>query len=196
MELYSHERTPEMSYARIAYHYARPGMTDDHTAIMPGDLRELQLPRGWMPEGRFGARNSVFYQTEALSPRPRLQFETGRLYAGARLPVWRPTALGNTLRLQVPVTTTGQYSIHFVARLDSSGGRASVHLDGETAELTTRTSRIDLFRPYRTLLRNFTLQTRELTAGTHVLEFRFDGANERVDRPALGIDFVWVQEIR
>lgn len=196
MELFSHERTPGMSYARIAYHYARPGLTDDHTAIRPDDLRELQLPLGWMPEGRFGARNSVFYQTERLSPRPSPQFEAGRLYAGGRLPVWRPRSQGEVLRLSVPVDTAGEYRIHFVARLDRNGGRASVRLDGEAAELTTETSTIDLHRPYRTLLRNFTLQPRELTAGTHVLEFRFDGAGEEIDRPEMGIDFVWVQEIR
>jgi len=71
-----------------------------------------------------------------------------------------------------------------------------MRLDGEAAELTTETSTVDLYRPYRTLLRNFTLQTRELTAGTHSLEFVYDGADEGVDRPELGIDFVWVQEIR
>jgi hypothetical protein len=196
MELYSHERTPGVSYARIGYHYGRPGLTDDHTAIMPADLRELQLPSGWMPEGRRGARNSVFYQTEELTPRPRLRFESGRLYAGDRLPVWRPTSPGNVLRLEVPVRAAGEYRIHFVARLDRNGGRASVRLDGESAELRTETTMFDLYRPYRTLLRNFTLQPRELSVGTHTLEFVFDGADEAVDRPELGIDFVWVQEVR
>jgi hypothetical protein len=195
MELFSHERTPGMSYARIGYHYARPGLTDDHTAIMPSDLRELQLPWGWMPEGRFGARNSVFYQTEELAPRPRLEFESGRLYAGARLPVWRPSP-GEVLRLRVPVDTTGEYRIHFVARLDENGGRASVRLDGEAVDLTTTNTTFDLYRPYRTLLRNFTLLPRELSAGIHTLEFVFDGADEAADRPELGIDFVWVQEVR
>ncbi len=196
MELFSHESTPGVSYARIGYHYALPGLTDDHTAIMPDEVRHLQLPGGWMPEGRFGARNSVFYQTEELSPNRRLQFESGRLYAGARLPVWRPTSSGQALALRVPIRVAGDYRIHFVARLDSNGARANVRFDGDAAELTTDTSSIDLHRPYRTLLRNFTLQTRELSAGTHTLEFSFDGAADGISRPELGIDFVWVQEIR
>ena len=196
MELYSHERTPGMSYARIAYHYARPGLTDDHAAIMPDDLREQQLPRGWMPEGRFGARNSVFYQAEELAPRPGLQYEAGRLYAGGRLAVWRPRSQGEVLRLRVPVDTAGEYRIHFVARLDENGARVSVLLDGDSAELTSETSTIDLYRPFRTLLRNFTLHPRVLAAGTHVLEFRFEGAGEDIDRPEMGVDFVWVQEVR
>jgi hypothetical protein len=104
--------------------------------------------------------------------------------------------MGQVLRLNVPIRTAGEYRIHFVARLDRNGGRAGVRFDGEPAELTNDTTAIDLYRPYRTLLRNFTLQPRELGEGTHTLEFVFDGTNEGVDRPELGIDFVWVQEVR
>ena len=196
MELFSHERTPGVSYARVGYHYARPGVTDDHMAIRQDDLRELRLPGGWMPEGRFGSRNSVFFQTEELSPNRGLQSQSGRLYAGARLPVWRPASMGQVLRLNVPIRTPGEYRIHFVARLDQNGGRAGMRFDGEPAELTTDATAIDLYRPYRTLLRNFTLQPRELGVGTHTLEFVFDGTDEGVDRPEIGIDFVWVQEVR
>jgi hypothetical protein len=45
MELFSHERTPGVSYARIAYHYAKPGLTDDHQAIMAACL-ESSKKRG------------------------------------------------------------------------------------------------------------------------------------------------------
>ncbi len=196
MELFSHERTPGVSYARIGYHYARPGVTDDHLAISQSDLRELRLPGGWLPEGRFGSRNSVFYQTEELSPNRGLRAETGRLYAGARLPVWRPTSSDQSLILNVPIRVAGEYRIHFVARLDRNGGKATMRFDGESAELTTDTTAIDLHRPHRTLLRNFTLQPRQLSAGSHALEFVFDGAAEGVGRPELGVDFVWVQEVR
>ena len=96
----------------------------------------------------------------------------------------------------MPIRTAGEYRIHFVARLNQDGGRTSLHFHGAAAELTTGTNSIDLYRPYRTLLRNFTLQQRELTAGAHTLEFVFDGANEMVTRPEVAIDFVWVQEIR
>jgi hypothetical protein len=196
MELYSHERTPGMSYARIGYHYARPGVTDDHVAIREDDVRELRLPAGWMPEGRFGARNSVFYQTETLSPNRGLGLESGRLYAGSRLPIWRPTSPGQTLTLRVPIESAGEYRVHFVARLNRNGGKATLRFDGEAAELTTDTTSIDLYRPHRTLLRNFTLKPRELTAGAHTLEFVSDGGNESVSRPEVAVDFVWVQEVR
>ncbi|NIM52870.1 MAG: DUF2961 domain-containing protein [Gemmatimonadales bacterium] len=196
MELYSHERTPGLSYARIGYHYARPGVADDHTAIMPNDVRALRLPEGWMPAARMGARNSVFYQAEELLRGLRLPIQSGRLYAGERLPVWRPTARGDVLRLRVPVIAEGEYRIHFVARLDPNGGTAQVKWDGEPAQLTAGTSTVDLHRPHRTLLRNYTLRQQQLTAGTHILEYVFDGAAPGVRRPEFGIDFVWVQEVR
>jgi hypothetical protein len=193
MELNSHERTPGLSYARIGYHYGRPGMSDDHVAIMPDDLRQLRLPEGWMPAARMGARNSIFYQTEELPGGARLPLQSGRLYAGGRLPVWRPNAPGDALRLRVPVAADGEYQVHFVARLDAKGGTAQVRWDGEPAELDTETSSVDLYQPYRTLLRNFTLKPRQLSAGTHVLELVFGGAAEGVAEPEFGIDFVWVQ---
>ncbi len=195
MELYSHERTPGLSYARIGYHYARPGITDDHVAVMPGDLHELRLPEGWLPAARMGARNSVIYPTEELASR-RLPFQSGRLYAGGQVAVWRPERPGDALRLSVPVTADGEYRIHFVARLDENGGTLQVRWDGEPAELRTETSSVDLYRPHSTLLRNYTLGRQQLAAGTYTLEFVFDGAPEQVERPEFGIDFVWVQEIK
>jgi hypothetical protein len=195
MELYSHERTPGLSYARIGYHYGRPGMTDDHLAIMPEDVREQVLPT-WMPAARMGARNAVMYQTEDLLSGAQLPRASGRLYAGGTLPVWRPTRPGDVLRLSVPVAAGGEYRVHFVARLDPNGGVARVTWDGEAAELNTGTSALDFHRPHRTLLRDYTLSQRSLTAGTHTLAFVFDGASEGIARPEIGIDFVWVQEIR
>jgi hypothetical protein len=195
IELYSHERTPGLSYARIGYHYGRPGLTDDHLAIMPDDVRELRLP-DWMPAARMGARNAVFYQTEELSGGSRLARESGRLFAGGQLPVWRPETPGDVLRLDVPVSADGEYRIHFVARLDGQGGTVAVKWDGEPAELNTESSTVDLYRAHRTLLRNFTLRQRQVTAGTHTLELVFEDAPEEVERPEVGIDFVWVQEIR
>lgn len=196
MELYSHERTPGLSYARIGYHYGRPGIIDDATAIKPDDLREQRLPEGWLPEGRFGARNSVFFQTEDVLAGKRLPYRSGRLWAGARLPVWRPGKSGDVLKLEVPVPEDGEYRIHFVACLDASGGAADLRWDGEAALLSTKTSRVDFFRPHRTLLRNFTLESRELKAGLHALEFVYPGAVRDIERPEIGIDFVWVQKIK
>jgi hypothetical protein len=93
------------------------------------------------------------------------------------------------------VLEEGEYRIHFVARLDPKAPELRVGWDGEAAELTTGVSNVELFRPYRTLLRNFTLRPLHLTAGSHTLEFLYEGADAGVDRPEVGLDFVWVQKV-
>jgi hypothetical protein len=80
MELFSHERTPGMSYARIGYHYARPGLTDDHQAIMPAVLRLPLLPANWQPAARMGAANSMFYAAEeVVTDNGATRMDKGRL---------------------------------------------------------------------------------------------------------------------
>jgi len=68
--------------------------------------------------------------------------------------------------------------------------------NGEPVTLANGSETVDFHRPYRTLLRNFTLATRELSAGAYTFELMYDGAAEDVNRPEFGIDFVWVQEVR
>ena len=196
MELYHHERTPGFSYARIGYHYGRPGLSDDHLPITPADVRELRLPEAWVPAARGGARNAVFHQTESLVRGARLPFEEGRLYAGGRIPVWRPARPGDVLRLRVPVDTAGQYRIRLVARLDSDGGRVRLRWDGAPVTLASGDSTVDLRLPDRAVLRDFYLRPARLAAGPHELELVFEGAAAEVARPAVAIDFVWVQEVR
>jgi hypothetical protein len=196
MELYSHERTPGFSYARTGYHYARPGLTDDHVTITPADVRAPRLPDHWMPAARMGARDAVFWQTEQLVRGTRLPLESGRLYAGGRLPVWRPARPGETLHLSVPVAAAGRYRVHFVARLDPAGGLLRVRWDGLPAALASGDSAVDCHLPSRTVLRDYALGPRPLTAGRHTLDFVFAGAPPDVPRPAFGIDFVWAQEVK
>jgi hypothetical protein len=194
MELYPHERTPGFSYARIAYHYGRPGLTGDHRPLMPPDLRVPETV-AWMPAARMGARNSEMYQAEELPGGSVLPLHTADLYAGGRLPVWTPSGAGDRWSLLVPISAPAEYRIHFVARLDPRGAPMQVRWDGEPADLTTGTSRVDLFRPHRTLLRNFTLASQHLTAGSHTLEFLYDGGQPGPAGTEMGLDFIWVQTL-
>jgi hypothetical protein len=195
MEAYPHERTPGFTYARVGYHYGRPGMTDDHEPLIPADLREPRRPALWMPAARMGARNSVMYQTEEVGGGVGVPFEYGGLYAGGRLPVWRPRAPGDSWALRIPITEDGEYRIHFVARLDAEAASVQVRWNGQAGEEIPGTTSLDLHRPYRTLLRNFTVNPGQLTAGSHTLELVFEGGTEDVDRPEIGVDFVWVQSV-
>jgi hypothetical protein len=196
MEVYPHERTPGFSYARVGYHYGRPGLTDDHQPLTLNDLREPRLPAQWMPAARMGARNSVIYQVEELPGGARGEADTGSLYAGGRLERWRPTGPGDRWTLSIPIQEEGEYRIHFVASLDRAAAPVQVLWDGEpTAVGAIESGIVDLHRPHRVLLRNFTLPTRSLAAGEHTLEFRYEGRSDEARRPEIGLDFVWVQTV-
>ena len=67
MELWSHNRTPGLSYARIAYHYARPNAMDDHRALMPADLKIPVLPKR-EPKALGAASGARFLMMNQLKP--------------------------------------------------------------------------------------------------------------------------------
>jgi hypothetical protein len=195
MELYSHERTPGLSYARMGYHYARPGASDDHLAIMPEDLRHLELPEIWKPANRMGARDSVFYEAEQIMhERIHTQRIQGRLWSDARLLAWYPRNPGESKAFSFRIDEQGKYRIHFTVALTPKAGKISVALNDQFTSLTNNEKIIDLNRPYRTLLRNFTLPTTELEPGRHTLILKFEGAPADVVRPEIGIDFIWIQK--
>jgi hypothetical protein len=195
MELYSHERTPGLSYARMGYHYARPGVSDDHVAIMPEDLRHLELPEPWTPAARMGARDSVFFEAERIMrERIHTRIVQGSLWSGARLLNWYPRNPGESKAFTFRIDEQGKYRVHFAVALTPKAGRISVGLNDQFMPLTNNEKMIDLNRPYRTLLRNFTLPTTELMPGRHMLVLKFEGAPADLERPEIGIDFIWVQK--
>ena len=152
MELYSHEVTPHLTYARIGYHYARPGLTDDHVAIMPSDLRPLQLPENWEPAARMGARNSTMYSAEKiLIESSNTRFLKGRLWAEGKLLVWTPEKQGESKDFVLKVDTHEKYRIYITAALNPRSGRFSVLLDGKSLPQRGQEGPIDLYRPHRTL---------------------------------------------
>ncbi|MGD2295587.1 MAG: DUF2961 domain-containing protein [Candidatus Aminicenantes bacterium] len=196
LELKSHERTERMSYGRIGYHYARPGLTDDHLTIMPDDLRYLRLPENWQPAARMGARNSVFYSAEEIiRDRMRTGYKRGRLWADGRLLVWYPRETGETQTFAFSTREKGKKRIHFAAALTANSGKISVLVDNTPAPLANQQKIVDLYRPFRTLLRNFTLPPMELESGYHTLTLKYEGADPAVRSPEIGIDFIWIQKV-
>ncbi len=196
LELKSHERTEGMSYGRIGYHYARPGLTDDHLTIMPDDLRYLRLPENWQPAARMGARNSVFYSAEEIiRDRMRTGYKRGRLWADGRLLVWSPRETGETQTFAFSTREKGMKKIHFAAALTANSGKISVLVDNTPAPLANQQKTVDLYRPFRTLLRNFTLPPMELESGYHTLTLKYEGADPAVRSPEIGVDFIWIQKV-
>jgi len=195
MEVYSHEQTPGLSYARIGYHYARPGLTDDHEAIMPEDLRHLELPEAWKPAARMGARNSVFYDAEKIMDSSfQTRFKKGRLWAGGEVLIWNPKNIAESKAFSFEIKEKREYRIHFAAALSPDSGKISIQVDGNSTPLANKKEVVDLYRPFRTLLRNFTLPLMELEPGKHALSLKFEGAVPEIKEPEIGIDFIWIQK--
>ncbi|MBN1845682.1 MAG: DUF2961 domain-containing protein [Sedimentisphaerales bacterium] len=194
MELFSHEPTAGMSYARIGYHYARGGLTDDHQAIMPDDLRLVPLPADWQPAARKGAANAVFFAAEDVTTDDQAShLSEGRLWAGGKLLVWSPTKVGEKKSFRIPIASAGKRQIHVALALTDQSGRISFRLDDQQLPLDNRADDVDLHCPYRVLLRSIALMPGELDAGNHTLTLEWKGAPEGATDPQVGIDFIWVQ---
>ena len=193
LELFPHDRTAGISYARLAYHYARPGTFDDHVVIRDDDLRPPVLPGNWQPAAYSGMRGSVYHQAEDVSqPGGEVSLEPDALWAGGRLLLWKPAQEGAQLELRVPVEEQGKYALHLALAHARYAGRISCRLDG--APVGFGDARIiDLHVPHRVLSRQHRTDVVELTAGEHVLTLRFEGAPDDVAEPAIGIDYVAIQ---
>ncbi len=196
MELKTHERTENFSYARIAYHYGRPGLMDDHVAITSEDVRHLELPANWMPAARRRAVGSTFYQAEDIvETDAKLPLVQGNLWSGGRHLRWRPKGAGDQLRFTFGVEQESNYAIRVALAMDSNSGKITAQVDERDLAVSPR-SRIavvdgvaDLYRPHRTMLRCLDLGAMKLTKGPHTITLTFKGGEKEV-----GVDFIWVQK--
>lgn len=195
MELYHHERTPGLSYGRIGYHYARPGLKDDLLPIKPSDVRTLEIPL-WAPEGRRGARNAVFFEAETLLGDPSSTYlRGGRLFSNKGALIWSPDKPGTVKDFLWNVDEAGNYRIRSTLVLDKTSGSVSALVDGSPVPWIGDVESVSLHRPHRTLLRTFDLPVMALSAGEHTLTLKFEGAGPSVGNPSIGIDFIWIQRI-
>jgi hypothetical protein len=194
MELFSHERTPGMSYARIGYHYARPGMTDDHQALMPDDLQLPVLPENWQPAARMGAANAVFFAAEDIvADSEATHLTDGRLWAGGKLLVWTPTKDRVQKSFKIPISSAGKQQIYVALAMTAPSGKIAFRLDGQPLLLEDRAEDVNLYCPYRTLLRSIALMPAELQTGNHTLTLEWKDVPDGIKNPEVGIDFIWVQ---
>lgn len=191
MELKSHERTPGFSYARTAYFYARPGTLDDCPDIQPDNVRELRLTE-WQPAARGGASNSQFFEAEVVMDGSGTDLRSGAIWSSGQALVWNPKAVGERKTVKLPVAVAGKYRVHVTAGLDPNSGRLSMALDGFSGG-SPKPIELDLYDPFRTLSRVFSLEPTELSAGDHTVVLEYRGTNPSVSQPSITLDFFWVQ---
>lgn len=192
MELYSHRKTPGLSYARIAYHYARPGIRDDSLPIMDCDARLAPLPRAWEPVASHGSAGAIFFQAETLKAEGNGEIKVveGELWSGGKLLVWRPEKKGDKLSLALEVQKSGRYAIVMTATMTPQSGSFRASCDALQLTREGDGTTVDLRSAYQTMLRNFVWEPLDLKAGRHVVVL--ESANEGGPESPIGLDFIWL----
>jgi len=195
MELCTHERVPGLSYARVGYHYGVAGMMDDSEPLTSEDVRIPQLPENWQPTAQKGSANSVFFQAEDIIQNAKnTHMAEGNLYSGSKVLIWTPKAVGEQISFTIPNPEEGKRRFYITAALTPQSGAVEVLYNGKPAVLDGDTDSFDLYRPYRTMLRNFSIKSMDIPAGDHVVMLKYKGAPEAVTSPEIGIDFLWIQK--
>ena len=191
MELWTHRHVPGFSYARIGYHYARPGLIDDHLPVTAENVRALSLPANWRPLAEGGARNSVFIEAEDALQTGRgdrgLDTITDNLFSGGRLLRWSPTERGEEIALRFTIEKPGTYAADLCAMMSGDSGPVRIWIDDRSGD--EEATVLDLNSPGRRVLRRISTRTAELSAGEHRMHLRFIGEPGQI----VGVDFLWIQ---
>jgi len=189
LELWSHNRTPGLSYARIAYHYARPGAIDDHRGLMPSDLRIPPLPAR-EPLAAGGAAGAKFHFVEDLHP----EVSAGKLEIGPfplatrlRATLWQAEK-GARLKFSLPVEQAGRVSIHLVAVHRPGGAKVRVFVDGKPLATEDGGEEVALRTAHATRVLNVHFKPIELSAGSRGI------ALECVEAGPVGLDYLWIKK--
>lgn len=192
MELWPHRLTPDFSYARLSYYYARPGLIDDHVPISNDDVRPPRLPARWRPRAEGGARNSIFIEARdaLVEPvvAPRFEFRHDDLYADGDLLRWLPRDDDETINFTFTIEEEGSYHVGLCALRSGDAGRIRLWVDDYTGD--EQTVIVDLAMPHRHALRRIPGPVVALRPGTHGLRIQY------LDDPGktVGIDFLWIQK--
>ncbi len=188
LELWSHNRTPGLSYARVAYLYARPGAMDDHRGLMPSDLRIPPLPKR-EPQALGGASGARFYFPGDLQPEPsggRLEFAPHPLATRLQVALWHAEK-GGRLKLRLPAQKEGRAAIHLVALHRPDGGAARLLVAGKPVTTVEGQEQFQLRSAHAHRLLNVNFKPVELPAGPLELSL------ECVESGPVGLDYLWVK---
>jgi hypothetical protein len=188
MELWAHRRTPGLSYARIAYVYARPGMVDDHRGLMPSDLKIPALPKR-EPVAAGGATGATIHLADQLRPEATAgNVETVPFPLATQLQVvqWRAEK-GGALKLSLPIEKDGRYAIHLVAVHQQAGATVRAAAGGKPLHVGKDSAIVSFRSAHAPRVLNVNFRPVELKAGRSELVL---GCAE----PGLvGLDYVWVK---
>ncbi len=188
MELWAHRRVAGMSYARIAYVYARPGTVDDHRGLMPADLKIAALPKR-EPVAAGGATSAKIYLAGQLHAEATAgKVETVPFPVATQLQVvqWRAEK-GGQLKLRLPIEKDGKVVIHLVAAHQPGGATVRALVNGKPLPLDDNGETVGLQSAHRPRVLNVNFKPVELRAGPQELVL------ECVEPGVVGLDYIWVK---
>ena len=188
LELWSHNRTPGLSYARIVYHYARPGAIDDHRGLMPSDLRIMPLPKR-EPAAVGGATGAKFFYVDPLRPEAtagRVETVPFPLATQLQIVQWQAEK-GARLKFTLPIEKDSRATFHFVALHCPDGATVRVLLDGKPLATAGGAEEVRLRSAYVPRLLNVNFKPVELKAGAREV------AVECIEPGPVGLDYIWVK---
>lgn len=188
MELWHHTPTPDVSYARIAYHYARPGCLDDHRPLGRADLVVDDLPR-WEPVARAGAAGAVFHHLEdrpVVASAGSVERMACDLASRGRVTAWAARR-GERLTIPFEVRDAGVHEIRLIALHRPDAGALRAILDDTPLLAGDPSGVVSLRIAHGTRLLNVFFRNRVLTAGSHSLRL------ECVEPGLIGADYMWLR---
>jgi hypothetical protein len=188
LELWSHTRTPGLSYGRIVYHYARPGAIDDHRGLMPADLRIPPLLKREL-KAVGGAAGARFHLPEQLRPEAtagQVQTAPSPLATQLQVLLWQAER-GGRLKFNLPIDKDGRVSIHLVAVHRPDGATVRVLVDGKPLPTEAGSETVLLRSAHAPRVLNVHFKPVDLQAGSREVVL------ECVEAGPVGLDYVWVR---
>ncbi len=192
MELWQHERTEGISYARLPYYYGR-NIVDDHVYITSEDVRKPEMTGNWDPVSKKQTKRAEFFQAEDL-------VETGQNYSVKRngmwakdkLLVWKPEQKGEKFEFKLDVTESAEYRLHFTMQMSPDSGWYTAELNG--IDLALHGHRLRRLKTENmTMARTVFSQRLKLQPGEYSLVFTNE-SREKGD--VIGFDFFWLEKMR
>ncbi|TAH38217.1 MAG: DUF2961 domain-containing protein [Planctomycetota bacterium] len=200
MELWPHTTGYPISYARIAYWYARPGGGHDIAPLQAGDCTVPPLAH-WEPRAIGGASGSDFYllrDAAAVQADGKLEMMVEPLAASGQLLRWS-AAPRQRLRVPVTIREAGRYAVNLVACQSPDAGRLRLELDGARLILADGGGGSLQQRGADTVSLRMDAARRVLSLGFEPLHLEagtFDLILECTEAGSFGLDYVWVQARR
>lgn len=172
MELWTHREVQPLSYGRITWFYARPGVLTDHRALQAselvvpklapwaaGDLTQTGENATWRPGAVEGGHRALAGEVEAQ--RPNAWTRSGAILS------WRAPA-GGRLELPFPIATAGRYRLRLSCQQRPDAPAVELFVDGVARKVGDQTA-VPLRCVHGQRFEDVLLENVDLAAGQHVL---------------------------